>query len=173
VNLIDAGSGAVAALGSADGKITVTSSHSKLDMNTLMGANALTAFTVTTAGTAVAGQTYFSADQISTPTAAGTGWTGTNGATHAGTDLASIDKMMTTVTKALSGFGVDSKAMDNQLTVVGKLQDSLNTGVGNLVDADLAKESANLQALQTKQQLGVQALSIANQSSGILLGLFK
>jgi flagellin len=77
------------------------------------------------------------------------------------------------VTQTLSGFGVDAKAMDNQLTLVGKLQDSLNTGVGNLVDANLAQESASLQALQTKQQLGVQALSIANQSTGILLGLFR
>jgi flagellin len=73
----------------------------------------------------------------------------------------------------MSGFGVDSKAIDNQLTLVSKLQDSLNTGIGNLVDANLAQESASLQALQTKQQLGVQALSIANQSSGILLGLFR
>jgi flagellin len=56
---------------------------------------------------------------------------------------------------------------------VGKLQDSLNTGIGNLVDANLAQESASLQALQTKQQLGVQALSIANQSTSVLLGLFK
>ena len=51
--------------------------------------------------------------------------------------------------------------------------DSLTTGVGNLVDADVAKESANLQALQVKQQLGAQALSIANQSPQIILSLFK
>ena len=51
--------------------------------------------------------------------------------------------------------------------------DSLEVGIGNLVDADLAKESARLTALQTKQQLGVQALSIANQGSSILLGLFR
>ncbi|MBC7668719.1 MAG: flagellin, partial [Gemmatimonadaceae bacterium] len=59
------------------------------------------------------------------------------------------------------------------LTFVGKLQDSLDAGVGNLVDADLAKESAKLQSLQTKQQLGVQALSIANQSSSSILSLFR
>ncbi|MNX60497.1 Flagellin [compost metagenome] len=53
------------------------------------------------------------------------------------------------------------------------MQDALEVGVGNLVDADLAKESAKLTALQTKQQLGVQALSIANQSSSVLLGLFR
>ena len=46
-------------------------------------------------------------------------------------------------------------------------------GIGNLVDADLAKESAKLQALQTKQQLGVQALSIANSSAGIALSFFR
>jgi flagellin len=53
------------------------------------------------------------------------------------------------------------------------LQDSLDAGVGNLVDADLAKESAKLQSLQTKQQLGVQALSIANQTPQSILSLFK
>ena len=63
--------------------------------------------------------------------------------------------------------------MERQLTFVSKMQDSLEVGIGNLVDADLAKESARLTALQTKQQLGVQALSIANQSSSILLGLFR
>jgi flagellin len=56
---------------------------------------------------------------------------------------------------------------------VSKLVDELNNGIGNLVDADLAKESANLSALQTKQQLGVQALSIANQAPQMLLALFR
>jgi flagellin len=53
------------------------------------------------------------------------------------------------------------------------LQDTLTTGVGNLVDANMARESANLQALQTKQQLGIQALSIANQAPQLILSLFK
>ncbi|HEY4031905.1 MAG TPA: flagellin, partial [Caulobacteraceae bacterium] len=52
-------------------------------------------------------------------------------------------------------------------------QDSLQTGISNLVDADMASESATLQALQTKQQLGIQALSIANQSTSTLLSLFR
>jgi flagellin len=56
---------------------------------------------------------------------------------------------------------------------VGKLTDVLNTGVGNLVDADLAKESARLQALQVQQQLGAQALSIANSAPQIILSLFR
>ncbi len=88
--------------------------------------------------------------------------------------------MITTVTNsinntsaALARLGTKSKAFDSHITFVGKLQDSLDAGVGNLVDADLAKESAKLQALQTKQQLGVQALSIANSSTQSLLSLFR
>jgi flagellin len=88
--------------------------------------------------------------------------------------------MVTTVTTsienvgaALAKLGTGSKALDAHLSFITKLQDSLDVGVGNLVDADLAKESAKLQALQTKQQLGVQALSIANSSSSSLLSLFR
>jgi flagellin len=77
------------------------------------------------------------------------------------------------VASTLADLGTKSKSLDRQMTFVNKLQDSLETGIGNLVDADLAKESARLTALQTKQQLGVQALSIANSSSSILLGLFR
>ncbi|CAN5333228.1 flagellin FljL [soil metagenome] len=82
---------------------------------------------------------------------------------------ASIDK----VSGALARLGTKSKALETHRTFVGKLTDALESGVGNLVDADLAKESAKLQALQTKQQLGVQALGIANQSPQILLSLFQ
>jgi len=70
-------------------------------------------------------------------------------------------------------LGTTSKSLERQLTFTSKLQDALETGIGHLVDADLAKESARLTALQTKQQLGVQALGIANQASSILLGLFR
>ena len=56
---------------------------------------------------------------------------------------------------------------------MGKLQDAVDAGIGNIVDADLAKESAKLQALQTKEQLGFQALSIANQGPGQLINLFR
>ena len=63
--------------------------------------------------------------------------------------------------------------MDIQADFTGKLQDILKQGVGNLVDADLAEESANLQALQIKQQLGVEALSIANSNPQSILALFR
>jgi flagellin len=93
--------------------------------------------------------------------------------TLASTAIGAINSAITEVSSKLSKLGTGAKALGSHLNFVGKLQDSIDTGVGNLVDADLAKESAKLQALQTKQQLGIQALSIANQSSSILLGLFR
>ncbi|CAN7165834.1 flagellin [Phenylobacterium sp. LjRoot225] len=84
-----------------------------------------------------------------------------------------VNSAITAVSSALSKLGTGSRSLASHLTFVGKLQDTLDAGVGNLVDADLAKESAKLQALQTKQQLGVQALSIANQSSSVLMSLFR
>jgi flagellin len=100
--------------------------------------------------------------------------TGTIGTvTTATAMIATVTTSIANVGSALAKLGTGSKALDSHLTFIGKLQDSLDAGVGNLVDADLAKESAKLQALQTKQQLGVQALSIANQSTSSLLGLFR
>ena len=87
--------------------------------------------------------------------------------------IAFVNTAITNVSSALSKLGTGSKSLGSHMTFIHKLQDTVNAGIGNLVDADLAKESANLQALQTKQQLGIQALSIANQSSSILLGLFR
>jgi len=94
-------------------------------------------------------------------------------AASAKTMIATITASLQTATNKLASLGTASTGLDTHLTFVGKLQDSLNAGVGNLVDADLAKESARLQSLQTKQQLGVQALSIANQSPNVITSLFK
>lgn len=104
-------------------------------------------------------------------TVAATGTIGT--VTTATAMIATVTTSITNVGAALAKLGTGSKALESHLTFVGKLQDALDAGVGNLVDADLAKESAKLQALQTKQQLGIQALSIANSSSSALLGLFR
>ncbi|WP_430426047.1 flagellin [Phenylobacterium sp.] len=93
--------------------------------------------------------------------------------TLASTAIGAVNAAITEVSSKLSSLGTGAKALNGHLNFINKLQDTVDAGVGNLVDADLAKESAKLQALQTKQQLGVQALSIANQSSGILLGLFR
>ena len=87
--------------------------------------------------------------------------------------VATLNTDIGNVSAALAQLGTGSKTMAQHFTFIGKLQDSIDAGVGNLVDADLAKESARLTSLQTKQQLGIQALSIANQSSNVLLGLFR
>ncbi len=87
--------------------------------------------------------------------------------------ITTVSNSIDAVSTALGKLGTSSKALESHLNFVGKLQDTLEAGIGNLVDADLAKESARLQALQTKQQLGIQALSIANSSSSSLLGLFR
>ena len=86
---------------------------------------------------------------------------------------AKVEEAINAFTSTLADLGTKSKSLERQMTFVNKLQDSLETGIGNLVDADLAKESARLTALQTKQQLGVQALGIANQASSIVLNLFR
>ena len=87
--------------------------------------------------------------------------------------IATVNSSLTNVNNALASLGTASKSLGDQLNFVSNLQDTLETGVGNLVNANLAKESATLTALQTKQQLGIQALSIANSSSSALLGLFR
>ena len=77
------------------------------------------------------------------------------------------------VATALNKFGASMQYVENQITYNSKKTDALKDGVGALVDADLAKESANLQALNTRQQLGLQSLSLANQGPQTLLSLFR
>lgn len=91
----------------------------------------------------------------------------------AATALTDVTDSIDLVSGALARLGTKSKALSTHITFVGKLSDALEAGVGNLVDADLAKESARLQALQTKQQLGVQALGIANQTPQLIMSLFR
>jgi len=100
------------------------------------------------------------------------GATFTDAAT-ATTMIGNIDAIETDLNASLSALGSASRKIDGQSSFVGKLSDVIEGGIGNLVDADLAKESAKLQALQVKQQLGIQALSIANQSPQSILSLFR
>jgi len=94
-------------------------------------------------------------------------------AAAASTQLALIESSISNVGTSLSKFGSGSARLELQKTFVGKLSDAIEVGIGNLVDADLARESASLQALQVRQQLGLQALSIANQAPGTVLSLFR
>ena len=87
--------------------------------------------------------------------------------------VATIETSLDNLNTALAKLGTGSKSLEVHKTFVGKLSDSLEKGIGNLVDADLAKESARLQSLQVKQQLGTQALSIANSAPSNILGYFR
>ena len=93
--------------------------------------------------------------------------------TDARTVVNAIEASIKNVNAALSKLGSGAKRLEMQKVFVNKLSDTIETGIGNLVDADLAKESARLQALQVKQQLGLQALSIANQQPSSVLALFR
>ena len=91
----------------------------------------------------------------------------------ASTAVQNLDSSIANVNTALSALGSGANRLELQRGFVDKLSDAIEVGIGNLVDADLARESANLQALQVKQQLGLQALSIANQAPSTVLGLFR
>ncbi|WP_426613861.1 flagellin [Bradyrhizobium sp. McL0616] len=100
--------------------------------------------------------------------------------TDAATDQATLSGYITQVTAAINSVAsaaADLGAVKNRIATntdfVKTLMDSVTRGVGQLVDADMNAESTRLQALQTQQQLGVQALSIANQNSQSILSLFK
>jgi len=94
-------------------------------------------------------------------------------ATGASSALTKLDNSITALNSSLGELGSQAKQIEAHKTFVSKLVDTLEAGIGNLVDADLAKESARLQALQVQQQLGAQSLSIANQAPQIILSLFK
>jgi len=91
----------------------------------------------------------------------------------ASSQLALIEASIGNVGTSLSKFGSGAARLALQKTFVNKLSDAIEVGIGNLVDADLARESASLQALQVRQQLGLQALSIANQAPQSVLSLFQ
>jgi flagellin len=102
--------------------------------------------------------------------------TAANVLTDATTSAAAVTAVNTSINNLgtqLATWGAGAKRLEVHKTFIGKLQDALSNGIGAIVDADLAKESAKLQALQVKQQLGVQALSIANSSSQTALSLFR
>ena len=91
----------------------------------------------------------------------------------ASTMVAAINSSIQNVNSALAKLASGVKKFQIQGEFVYKLVDTLNAGIGNLVDADMAVESAKLQSLQVKQQLGVQALAIANSAPSITLSLFR
>ena len=89
------------------------------------------------------------------------------------TDAGTTETALDAIRAAAAEMGAAKMRIDSQLDFTSKLMDAVDRGVGALVDADMNAESARLSALQTQQQLGIQALSIANQNSQSVLSLFR
>jgi flagellin len=125
--------------------------------------------------TPVAGNAYFLIDASSATAATGTEITLSAATTDVEVEemIRVVDSIMTTLTDAASDLGAINSRVGMQETFVSNLMDSIDKGVGRLVDADMSEESTRLTALQTQQQLGIQALSIANSSSQNILSLFR
>lgn len=101
------------------------------------------------------------------------GRTGITDQASAVTALGEMEAFLQTAITGAASLGASAKRIDDQSEFVGKLTDAMKSGIGALVDADMEEASARLQALQTQQQLGVQALSIANQAPQTILSLFR
>lgn len=86
--------------------------------------------------------------------------------------IGTLEASINNVTGALARLGTSAQSLDRHNIFIGKLQDTMEASIGRLVDADMAKESTKLQALQVKQQLAIQTLAIANRSQNYLLQLF-
>lgn len=123
-------------------------------------ASITTTTAVSTGGTAGGGLESLNSLDVSTE----------NGAKAA---LSAIEGMIQTATSAAADFGSSAGRLETQAEFISALTDSLTTGIGSLVDADMEEASARLQALQVQQQLGVQSLSIANQAPQTIMSLFK
>lgn len=93
--------------------------------------------------------------------------------TAIGTALNTVETALASLATGAATLGAAKSQIDSQKSFLSGLQDSIEKGVGTLVDADMNKESARLSALQVQQQLGVQALSIANSSNQSILSLFR
>ncbi|WP_353644832.1 flagellin [Mesorhizobium sp. WSM2239] len=139
-----------------------------LDSNrTSAGAEVGTAAPPTLGAAAVAGDTYtVSTMQLTNGTLFASD-------TQIGAMLGVVESALKDMTTAATNLGAAKSRIDLQKTFTSSLMDSIDRGVGQLVDADMNKESTRLQALQVQQQLGIQALSIANGNSQSILSLFR
>jgi flagellin len=125
--------------------------------------------------TPVAGNAYFLIDASSATAATGTEITLSTATTDVQVEemIRVVDSIMSSMTDAAADLGAVNSRISMQENFVSSLMDSIDKGVGRLVDADMSEESTRLTALQTQQQLGIQALSIANSNTQNILSLFR
>ncbi|CAN7483089.1 flagellin [Rhizobium sp. LjRoot254] len=126
-------------------------------------------------GTGTTSATYFLVDASSTTAASGTEIELSATTTDADLDgmISAVDSMLSSMTDSAAVLGATNTRITMQDEFVADLMDVIDKGIGRLVDADMNEESTKLKALQTQQQLGIQALSIANSNSENILSLFR
>lgn len=180
------------ALGVTTGTITTADDYAKVVNKALANANVSTVtasnasgvlkFEANTAGNATlsvsnvkssSGSNTISVDEIDVNSASFNALTSTQKLDALNAYITVVNTAINKVTSAAASLGSISSRIDMQKNFVNTLMDTIEKGVGNLVDADMSEESTKLQALQVKQQLGVQSLSIANQSAQSVLSLFR
>ncbi|MVA24900.1 flagellin [Agrobacterium vitis] len=166
----------------ADGNVSIktisfNTSDSILINDSVAEGGLLTKATVATYayGTTTSTATFFLIDSEGTDASAGTEVTLSSTTSDDDIDgmVAAVDKMLSNMTDAASNIGAMTSRLELQDSFIKDLSDTIDTGVGRLVDADMNEESTKLKALQTQQQLGIQSLSIANSNSENILSLFK
>ena len=126
-------------------------------------------------GTGTTSATYFLVDAGSTTAASGTEIALSADTTSADIDgmISAVESMLADMTDSAATIGSTNMRIDLQNNFVADLMDVIDKGVGRLVDADMNEESTRLKALQTQQQLGIQALSIANSNADNIISLFR
>ena len=153
-----------------------TSSSTLIDTNDAANGKLTQDITVTQpAGTGTTSATYFLVDADSATGASGTeiALTATTSDDDLDGMISAVESMLNTMTDSAATLGAANSRIDMQDEFVADLMDVIDKGVGRLVDADMNEESTKLKALQTQQQLGIQALAIANSNSDNVLQLFR
>jgi len=168
---------------SSDGTVAVETLEFDTATSTLIDVNNAaegiltrdTVVSVPLGGTATTSATYYLLDAGSTTTASGSVITLSTATTDEEVTgmISAVDAMLQTLTDSASTLGSINMRIDMQDDFVATLRDVIDKGIGRLVDADMNEESTKLKALQTQQQLGIQALSIANSNAENILQLFK
>jgi flagellin len=171
---LNAGLTGATASATSDGKLVLTSDSTGTTSTIALGAISSTKSDGTTAGTATIG---FTTATATAGAATGGGIMDIDITNASAADLTAytnrVEAMSAKVTTAAANLGSVKSRIDMQQDFVKNLMDAVDRGVGALVDADMSQESTRLQALQTQQQLGIQALSIANSNSQSILSLFR
>ena len=168
---------------SSDGTVAVETLEFDTSTSTLIDINDAaegiltrdTVVTVPLGGTATTAATYYLLDAGSSTTTSGSVITLSTATTDEEVTgmISAVDAMLQTLTDSASTLGSINMRIDMQDDFVATLRDVIDKGIGRLVDADMNEESTRLKALQTQQQLGIQALSIANSNAENILQLFK